>query len=234
MPVHPRAQVPREGAMSASRDGSLLGCCCGRHSGGPTVLDGQRAPGVRARRPMRERRGPLAARVAAALRGSRGLGRGLRRGALGVARCGRRRCASPRATRPCSTLRGAARPARVPLQLLAGARAAQHAARRRRDIAAHYDLGNELFERMLDPTMMYSCALFERAGMTLERGLGGEARARSARSWSWARRPRARDRDGLGRVRAARGAPRAAVTSRRRRSPREQYRYASRAFVMPG
>jgi cyclopropane-fatty-acyl-phospholipid synthase len=40
--------------------------------------------------------------------------------------------------------------------------------RSRRDIAAHYDLGNELFTRMLDPTMMYSCALFERDGMTLE------------------------------------------------------------------
>jgi cyclopropane-fatty-acyl-phospholipid synthase len=38
----------------------------------------------------------------------------------------------------------------------------------REDIAAHYDLGNELFERMLDSTMMYSCALFERDGMTLE------------------------------------------------------------------
>jgi cyclopropane-fatty-acyl-phospholipid synthase len=40
--------------------------------------------------------------------------------------------------------------------------------RSRRDIAAHYDLGNALFERMLDPTMMYSCALFEHPGMTLE------------------------------------------------------------------
>ena len=40
--------------------------------------------------------------------------------------------------------------------------------RSRRDIAAHYDLGNELFARMLDPTMMYSCALFEHDGMTLE------------------------------------------------------------------
>jgi cyclopropane-fatty-acyl-phospholipid synthase len=39
---------------------------------------------------------------------------------------------------------------------------------RRKDIAFHYDLGNDLFERMLDPTMMYSCALFEREGMTLE------------------------------------------------------------------
>ena len=40
--------------------------------------------------------------------------------------------------------------------------------RARRDIAAHYDLGNELFARMLDPTMIYSCAVFERHGMTLE------------------------------------------------------------------
>jgi cyclopropane-fatty-acyl-phospholipid synthase len=40
--------------------------------------------------------------------------------------------------------------------------------RSRRDIAAHYDLGNELFGLMLDPTMMYSCALFERPGMTLQ------------------------------------------------------------------
>ncbi|MGH2853173.1 MAG: SAM-dependent methyltransferase, partial [Solirubrobacteraceae bacterium] len=39
--------------------------------------------------------------------------------------------------------------------------------RSRRDIAAHYDLGNELFALMLDPTMMYSCALFERPRMTL-------------------------------------------------------------------
>jgi len=40
--------------------------------------------------------------------------------------------------------------------------------RSRREIAAHYDLGNELFQRMLDPTMSYSCALFEHEGMTLE------------------------------------------------------------------
>jgi cyclopropane-fatty-acyl-phospholipid synthase len=40
--------------------------------------------------------------------------------------------------------------------------------RSRKDIAAHYDLGDDLFERMLDPTMMYSCALFDRPGLTLE------------------------------------------------------------------
>ena len=38
----------------------------------------------------------------------------------------------------------------------------------RRDIAAHYDLGNELFELMLDSTMSYSCAIFERPGATLQ------------------------------------------------------------------
>jgi cyclopropane-fatty-acyl-phospholipid synthase len=53
-------------------------------------------------------------------------------------------------------------------------RKALHWARRntregsRRNIAAHYDLGNEFFELMLDPTMMYSCALFERPGLSLE------------------------------------------------------------------
>ncbi len=38
----------------------------------------------------------------------------------------------------------------------------------RRNIAAHYDLGNEFFRTFLDPTMMYSAALFERPGMTLK------------------------------------------------------------------
>jgi cyclopropane-fatty-acyl-phospholipid synthase len=38
----------------------------------------------------------------------------------------------------------------------------------RRNIAAHYDLGNEFFSLFLDPTLMYSSAVFERAGMTLE------------------------------------------------------------------
>jgi cyclopropane-fatty-acyl-phospholipid synthase len=38
----------------------------------------------------------------------------------------------------------------------------------RRNIAAHYDLGNEFFRLFLDPTLMYSSAVFERADMTLE------------------------------------------------------------------
>ncbi len=38
----------------------------------------------------------------------------------------------------------------------------------RHHIAAHYDLGNDLFGLFLDESMSYSCALFERPGMTLE------------------------------------------------------------------
>ncbi len=57
-------------------------------------------------------------------------------------------------------------PLREPYQRL---RAVRNTPRRSRDdIAAHYDLGNELFELMLDPTMMYSSARFTRPGMTLE------------------------------------------------------------------
>jgi cyclopropane-fatty-acyl-phospholipid synthase len=37
----------------------------------------------------------------------------------------------------------------------------------RRNISAHYDLGNDFFRLMLDETMMYSCAFFERPDMTL-------------------------------------------------------------------
>lgn len=38
----------------------------------------------------------------------------------------------------------------------------------RRNILAHYDLGNDLFERLLDPTMMYSAAQFDSPAQTLE------------------------------------------------------------------
>jgi cyclopropane-fatty-acyl-phospholipid synthase len=37
----------------------------------------------------------------------------------------------------------------------------------RRNIAAHYDAGNDFFALVLDETMMYSCALFERPRMSL-------------------------------------------------------------------
>ena len=37
----------------------------------------------------------------------------------------------------------------------------------RRNIAAHYDLGNEFFQLFLDDTLAYSCGIFEHAGATL-------------------------------------------------------------------
>lgn len=37
-----------------------------------------------------------------------------------------------------------------------------------RNISAHYDLGNPLYELMLDPTMAYSCGIFEYEQATLE------------------------------------------------------------------
>jgi cyclopropane-fatty-acyl-phospholipid synthase len=58
-------------------------------------------------------------------------------------------------------------PARVTLQALRGMRGANSRARSRSDIAAHYDLGNDLFALMLDETMMYSCAYFPREGAAL-------------------------------------------------------------------
>lgn len=38
----------------------------------------------------------------------------------------------------------------------------------RRNIMAHYDLGNDFYQGWLDPSMTYSSALFERPNMTLE------------------------------------------------------------------
>ncbi len=38
----------------------------------------------------------------------------------------------------------------------------------RKNISAHYDLGNELFETFLDPTMMYSSAIYPRPDSTLD------------------------------------------------------------------
>ena len=63
---------------------------------------------------------------------------------------------------------------RGPSRLAAPAQRLLHALRRntrrgaRRNIAAHYDLGNEFFSLFLDPSLTYSCAVFEREGMSLE------------------------------------------------------------------
>jgi cyclopropane-fatty-acyl-phospholipid synthase len=59
-------------------------------------------------------------------------------------------------------------PIREPFQRTRAAFVRNTPKRSRKDIAAHYDLGNELFALMLDPTLMYSCALFEHRDATLE------------------------------------------------------------------
>ena len=38
----------------------------------------------------------------------------------------------------------------------------------RKNIEAHYDLGNDMFEQFLDPTMMYSSGIFNHPDMTME------------------------------------------------------------------
>jgi cyclopropane-fatty-acyl-phospholipid synthase len=65
-------------------------------------------------------------------------------------------------------LRRALAPVLIPLQRWARWLARNTPGRSRRRIAAHYDLGNELFALFLDATMMYSCAVFETPQATLE------------------------------------------------------------------
>jgi cyclopropane-fatty-acyl-phospholipid synthase len=59
-------------------------------------------------------------------------------------------------------------PLREPFQRGRAAFVRNTPGRARKDIEAHYDLGNELFGLFLDPTMMYSSAVFDRPHMTLE------------------------------------------------------------------
>ena len=66
------------------------------------------------------------------------------------------------------SLRRVLAPVLVPLQRSTQWLARNTPVRSRKRIAAHYDLGNELFALFLDRTMMYSCAVFERPQATLE------------------------------------------------------------------
>ncbi len=65
-------------------------------------------------------------------------------------------------------LRRAFSPVLIPLQRWARWLARNTPVRSRKRIAAHYDLGNDLFALFLDRTMMYSCAVFERPDTSLE------------------------------------------------------------------
>jgi cyclopropane-fatty-acyl-phospholipid synthase len=66
------------------------------------------------------------------------------------------------------SLRRVLTPLLIPMQRWMRWLARNTPGRSRRRIAAHYDLGNELFALFLDRTMMYSCAVFEHPQTTLE------------------------------------------------------------------
>ncbi len=55
-----------------------------------------------------------------------------------------------------------------PVDLLRHALNANSKSRSRRNILAHYDLGNDMYATFLDPTMMYSSAIYPRADASLE------------------------------------------------------------------
>jgi cyclopropane-fatty-acyl-phospholipid synthase len=136
------------------------------------VIDGTRR--VRLGRLDAER--PIAARVEVRsprfyrelLRGSVGLGESYVDGLwdcddlVALARIGARN------VRAIDALRRALSPLLAPARRAAGWLARNTPARARKQIAAHYDLGNDLFAQFLDRTMMYSCAVFERSDATLE------------------------------------------------------------------
>jgi cyclopropane-fatty-acyl-phospholipid synthase len=104
----------------------------------------------------------------ALLRGSRGMAEAYRDGLwdspdlTAVIRVGARNVGGLDAVRRRLT------PVREPFQRGRAAFRRNTPRRARRDIEAHYDLGNDLFALMLDPTMMYSSAVFEHPQMTLE------------------------------------------------------------------
>jgi cyclopropane-fatty-acyl-phospholipid synthase len=66
------------------------------------------------------------------------------------------------------SLRRALSPVLIPLQRWTQWLARNTPVRSRKRIAAHYDLGNELFALFLDRTMMYSCAVFDAPDVSLE------------------------------------------------------------------
>ena len=55
-----------------------------------------------------------------------------------------------------------------PVDLFRHALNANSKSRSKRNILAHYDLGNEMYAAFLDPTMMYSSAIYPRADSSLE------------------------------------------------------------------
>ena len=68
-------------------------------------------------------------------------------------------------------------PAAGLIQRIKGLRQKPTRRRSRRQIAAHYDLGNDLFELFLDPSLTYSAAIFESPEATLEEAQEAKLRA---------------------------------------------------------
>lgn len=69
--------------------------------------------------------------------------------------------------RPLDAARRVLAPMTIPFQRWLRWLARNTPRRSRKRVAAHYDLGNELFSLFLDPTMMYSCAVFDSPTVTL-------------------------------------------------------------------
>ena len=75
----------------------------------------------------------------------------------------------------------------------------------RRNIAAHYDLGNEFYRTFLDETMTYSSAVFATPDQSLADAQRNKYRLMAEGAGLDARPARPGDRHGLGRLRALRG-----------------------------
>ena len=81
----------------------------------------------------------------------------------------------------------------------------QHARQSRRNIAAHYDLGNDFYRLFLDETMTYSSAVFASPDQSLADAQRNKYRRMASRRRAQRRPARPRDRHGLGRLRPLRG-----------------------------
>ena len=103
----------------------------------------------------------------------------------------------------------------------------------RRNIAAHYDLGNDFFALFLDPTLTYSSGVFERADASWRRRPGRSTTA-SAGSSPSARRTTCSRSARAGAASACTPRAATAAASRARRSPRRSARLAQERVAAAG
>ena len=102
------------------------------------------------------------------LRGSRGLAESYARGLWDTPDLAGLIRVAARNTHSIDRFRRRLRPVLAPWQWLTGTTRPNGRRASRRQIAAHYDLGNDMFELMLDRTMTYSSTWFARDDMSLE------------------------------------------------------------------